>query len=88
MATSITKNQWNKVADNVNAGYIHKLNNFRKKGFPTTRVWQYFVDTGGSAPTDLTDGVIWDDLTLEISSISNIDIYLYPLTDMKVRVDT
>ena len=87
MATSITANQWNKVVTNKNAGYIHKLNNHRKFGRPSTRVWQYFVDTGEAAPTDLTDAVIWDDLTLEISTISNIDIYLYPLVNMNVRVD-
>lgn len=88
MAIAVTANQWNLVAEDVAGGYIDKLNNHRKFGRPSTRVWQNCVDTGEAAPTDMTDAVIWDDLTLDIKTTSNIDIYLYPLVDMQVRVKT
>lgn len=75
---------WIKVATNVTTGLIHKVD-LSPYGYLQT-----YRDTGGAAPTLKSEGVpaFEKSRTEEISSVNNIDVYLYSLKDRgRVRVD-
>lgn len=76
---------WTKVATNVTAGQIHKLGTQKITYLSTYR------DTGGSAPTLITEGVEVfrdTDISTPISAAAGIDVYIWPVNATgSVRVD-
>jgi hypothetical protein len=64
------KDAWTKVATNVTNGQVHKLD---VKAF----YLRQYVDTGGSAPTDLTKAIRFDNESLPLSFSGGADVYLY-----------
>lgn len=78
------KNVWTKVATNVTAGRVHRLNDTPAKYVQTYRL------TGYVAPTDNQDAaVLFRDSTSEpISASVAIDVYVQAINeDGEVRVD-
>lgn len=73
---------WTKVATNQTSGFVHI-----KTGY--NRDWnQTYRDTGGSAPTDLSDAVKFLKPTEVINASAGIDVYVMPVGGAgSVRVD-
>ena len=74
---------WTKVATNVTSGNLHKV-------YKTSRYLQTYRVTGGTAPTDETEGVpcFAESDSEVIQSSGGIDVYVLSLKyDGKVRVD-
>ena len=72
---------WTKVTTNVTAGIVHILKTDPDKYLQTYR------DTGGAAPTDLSEAVPFD-TPLQISAAAGIDVYVQPIGAAgSVRVD-
>ena len=73
---------WTKVATNKTSGAVHVF-----KG--TGLTWyQTYRDTGGAAPTDLTDSIKLIKPTDPIDSSIGIDVYVQPVSGAgSVRVD-
>lgn len=88
MATPVfvtcTKESWEKVATNVQTGFIHKVSHDPNMYLQTYR------DTGDPAPTLRTDGVelFTESITEDIFAIAGIDVYVWAdKVNGKVRVD-
>jgi hypothetical protein len=81
---TVTKDQWTKVATNVETGFIHKMSHAPNVYLQTYR------DTGDAPPTLRTEGVVAfeDSLTEPIIAVAGIDVYLWvDKVDGQVRVD-
>lgn len=74
-------NTWVKVATNVTTGQVSRR--------PTAgRYFHMYKVTGAGAPTLLTDGIEFDDDSIQIDSPSGIDVYVHcTAIDASVRVD-
>lgn len=64
-------NQWTKVATSVTSGQLHLLSRAPSQYSHTYR------DTGQAAPTDLSEAVVIDRVSIPISAPVNIDVYVY-----------
>ena len=80
----INEGAWKKIATNVTSGMVRKVDTSPDKYLQTYR------DTGGAAPTLLTEGfpVFVESDSVPISSNIGIDVYLWAIgSDGRVRVD-
>jgi len=75
--------QWTKVATNQTSGLVHIMN------IEPDAYYQTYRDTGGAAPTDLSDAVVFGKTApLAISASAGIDVYIWCVGAAgKVRVD-
>ena len=79
---TLTANVWTKVAQAVTGGQIHKITSI------PTSYFTFYKVTGDPAPVGLNIGEQRLDESEDISSISAIDVYVYPLGGIgTVRVD-
>jgi hypothetical protein len=81
--TAVAKDGWVKVATNVTTGQIH----FRSTA--PNSCWQTYRDTGGAAPTLLSEGVrVQLGGSYTISAAAGIDVYIWcDGENGQVRVD-
>ena len=78
---TILDGEWTKVATAVQSGFVRLLNQSPANYLYTHR------DTGDAAPTDKTEGAIFEGFSMEISSSVDIDVYIYAAGGGEVRVD-
>lgn len=68
--TACPAGQWTKVATNVTAGQVHKI-------ITTPFYLQTYRDTGQTAPTAQSEGVMFSGNSLDISASAGIDVYIW-----------
>ena len=61
---------WTQVATNITTAIIHKK-------ITTPQYYHTYRLTGGTAPTDLSDGIVLVDQSVEYNHSAPIDIYIY-----------
>lgn len=79
---TLTADVWTKVAQAVTGGQIHKITS------TPTSYFTFYKVSGAAAPVGLNIGEQRLEDSQDISSMTQIDVYVYPLGGTgKIRVD-